>query len=278
MFARYGSTNSEKAIIAFPRNVRVPYHVAMTGSHISPNKEGRKALEEGHFVSKKNGVHRFLPRSRVTTVPSGSRFKVKNPYVFVQGDVLQITQPVAVLAVTGTTAAGITINETRTFNYTPVGAANPTEAATMIATYFNSLPDISSTLELISMGANIYFYSPVSMKPVTFTPSGSLGTTATTTVLTTTPIGTLQAIDLVTEELILGAAVAGTLPVGSVVGVSQDEVLGIFSHSVDYTSGGITGNTIGVIDEAKVYKLHLPHWDNSLTYECPRLHIREVWS
>ncbi len=278
MFARYGSTTAEKAIIAYPRNIRVPYHVAMTGKHISPNKEGRKALEEGHFVSKKNGVHRFLPRSKVTVAPNGARLKVKNPYVFIPGDVLQITQPMAVLAVSGVGEAGLTINETKTFKYTPVGAANATEAASMISKYFNMLPDISKVLELIPMGANIYFYSPASIPPVTFTPSGTLGTTETTTVLTTTPIGTIQAIDLETEELILSGNAAGTLPVGSVVGVPQDEVLGIFPHSVDYTSGGITGNTIGVIDEAKVYKLALPHWDNSINYECPRLHIREVWS
>jgi len=278
MFARYGSTTAEKAIIAYPRNIRVPYHVAMTGKHISPNKEGRKALEEGHFVSKKDGVHRFLPRSKVTVSPSGSRLKVKNPYVFVQGDMLQISQPMAVLAVSGVAEAGLTINETKTFKYTPVGAANATEAASMIAKYFNMLPDISSVLELIPMGANIYFYSPSAIPPVTFTPSGTLGTTPTTTVLTTAPIGTIQAIDNETEEIILGGAASGTLPVGSVVGVPQDEVLGIFPHSVDYTSGGITGNTIGVIDEAKIYKLALPHWDNSITYECPRLHIREVWS
>lgn len=278
MFARYGSTNAEKAIIAYPRNIRVPYHVAMTGKYISPNKEGRKALEEGHFVSKKNGVYRFLPRSRVTVSPSGARFKVKNPYVFFPGDILQVTQPVAVLAVSGVGQAGITINQNRTFTYIPVGAANATEAASMIAKYFNSLPDISDVLELISLGANIYFYSPLAIPPVTFTPSGTLGTTVTTTVLNTVPIGTVQAIDIETEELILGGNAAGTLPIGSVVGVAQDEILGIFPHSVDYTSGGITGNTIGIIDEAKIYKLALPHWDNSITYECPRLHIREVWS
>ena len=278
MFARYGSTTSEKAVIAYPRNIRVPYHVAMTGRYISPNKEGRKALEEGHFVSKKNGVYRFLPRSRVTVSPSGARLKVKNPYVFFPGDVLQLIQSVAVLVVSGVGQAGITINGNKTFTYTPVGAANATEAATMIAKYFNSLPDISNVLELVSLSDSVYFYSPGAIPPVTFTPSGTLGTTVTTTVLTTAPIGTLQAIDLVTEELILGGSVAGTLPIGSVVGVPQDEVLGIFPHSVDYTSGGITGNTIGVIDEAKINKLALPHWDNSITYECPRLHIREVWS
>lgn len=278
MFARYGSTTSEKAVIAYPRNIRVPYHVAMTGRFISPNKEGRKALEEGHFVSKKNGVYRFLPRSRVTVSPSGARLKVKNPYVFFPGDVLQLIQSVAVLVVSGVGQAGITINGNKTFVYTPVGAANATEAATMIAKYFNSLPDISNVLELVSLSDSVYFYSPGAIPPVTFTPSGTLGTTVTTTVLTTAPIGTLQAIDLVTEELILGGSVAGTLPIGSVVGVPQDEVLGIFPHSVDYTSGGITGNTIGVIDEAKINKLALPHWDNSITYECPRLHIREVWS
>ena len=278
MFARYGSTTAEKAVIAYPRNIRVPYHVAMTGRFISPNKEGRKALEGGHFVSKKDGIHRFLPRSRVTVSPSGARFKVKNPYVFFPGDVLQLIQPVAVLAVSGVGQAGITINGNRTFTYTPVGAANATEAATMIAKYFNSLPDISDVLELTSLGANIYFYSPLAIPPVTFTPSGTLGTVVTTTVLTTAPIGTLQAIDLVTEEIILGGSATGTLPIGSVVGVAQDEVLGIFPHSVDYTSGGITGNTIGIVDEAKIYKLALPHWDNSLTHECPRLHIREVWS
>lgn len=278
MFARYGSTKAEKAIIAYPRNIRVPYHVAMTGKYISTNKQGRKALEEGHFVSKKDGVHRFLPRSRVTTTVSGNRFKVKNPYVFVAGDMLYILSPVAMLSVTGVGEAGIMLNGNRTFKYTPVGAANATEAAAMISTYFNSQPDIAEQLELISLGANIYFYSPLSQPLVTFTPSGTLGTTVTTTVLTTAPVGTVQAIDMETEEIILGSNAVGTLPINSVVGVPQDEVLGLFPHSVDYTLGGITGNTIGVIDEAKVYKFALPHWDNSITYECPRLHIREVWS
>lgn len=278
MFARYGSTQAEKAIIAYPRNIRVPYHVAITGRHISTNKVGRKALEEGHFVSKKDGVHRFLPRSRVTTTVSGNRFKVRNPYVFVQGDVLYSLNPVAMLTVTGVGEAGITLNGSKTFKFIPVGAANATEAAAMIATYFNNQPVVAEQLELISLGASIYFYSPASIAPVTFTPSGTLGTTVTTTALTTAPIGTVQAIDMVTEEIILGSNAVGTLPINSVVGVPQDEVLGVFPHSVDYTPGGITGNTIGIIDEAKLYKLALPHWDNSITYECPRLHIRAVWS
>ena len=278
MFVRYGSTDSEKAIIAYPRNIRVPYHVYMTGKHISPNKEGRRALVEGHFVSKKDGVHRFLPRSRVTTTPSGNRFKVKNPYVFVPGDTLYIIQPVAVLSVSGVGEAGITINKNRTFKYTPVGAANTTEAASMIASYFNSQPDIAELLELISSGANISFYSPISQPLVTFTPSGTLGTTETTTAVNTTPIGTIQAIDIETEEFIFASNVTATLPINAVVGVPQDEVLGIFTHSVDYTAGGITSQHFGVIDEAKVYKLALPHYDNSLVYECPRLHVREVWS
>ena len=278
MFARYGSTKAEKAIIAYPRNIRVPYQVAITGRHISTNKVGRKALEEGHFVSKKDGVHRFLPRSRVTTTVSGNRFKVRNPYVFVQGDVLYSLNPVAMLTVTGVGEAGITLNGNRTFKCIPVGAANATEAVGMIAAYFNNQPEITQQLELIPLGANIYFYSPLSQPLVTFTPSGTLGTTVTTTVPNDVPIGTVQAIDIETEEIILGADAVGTLPIDSVVGVPQDEVLGVFPHSVDYTPGGITGNTIGVIDEAKLYKLALPHWDNSITYECPRLHIRAVWS
>lgn len=277
MFARYGTTNSEKAIITYPKNVRVPYHVSITGQYISPNKEGRKALPEGMFISKKNGVHRFLPRSKVIATPSGSRLKVSNPYVFFPGDVLMVSNPVAVLAVSGVGEAGITLNS-KTYKYTPVGAANATEAATMIANYFNGLDNISRSLDLVASGANVYFYSPSGQPLVTFTPSGTLGTTETTTAAVTTPIGTVQSIDLITEELILTAAVVGTLPINSVVGVPQDEVLGIYPHSVDYTSTGITGQNIGVVEEAKVYKLHLPHYDNSLVYECPNIEAREVWS
>ena len=277
MFARYGTTNSEKAIITYPRNVRVPYHVPMTGKHISPNPQGRRALVEGHFVSKKDGVHRFLPRGKVVAPPSGNRLKIANPYVFVPGDVLQIVNPMATLTVSGVGEAGITLKN-QTFKYTPVGAANATEAATMIAKYFNALPSITKDLELVAEGTNMYFYSPIGQPLVTFTPSGTLGTTETTTALVTAPIGTIQAIDIETEEFILAAPVSGTVPVGSSIGVPQDEVLGIYPHSVDFTDGGILGQNIGIVEEAKIYKLHLPYYDNSLMYECPNLEAREVWS
>jgi len=277
MFVRYGSTEAEKAIIAYPRNIRVPYHVYMTGKHISPNKEGRRALEEGHFVSKKDGVHRFLPRSRVTTTPSGNRLKVKNPYVFVPGDTLQILNPRTELTAFNVGEATLILNN-KTIKYTPVGAANTVEAANMIAIYFNSLPELAMYLEFIPSGDKLFVYSPIGQPPVTFTHSGSIGGATVTTAPETTPIGTIQAIDIETEEFILGSNVVGTLPINSIVGVPQDEVLGVYTHSVDYTAGGITSQHIGVIDEAKIYKLALPHYDNSLVYECPRLHAREVWS
>lgn len=277
MFARYGSTKAEKAIIAYPRNIRVPYHVAMTGRHISTNKQGRKALEEGHFVSKKDGVHRFLPRSRVIAPVSANRIKVKNPYIFVQGDTLQILSPRTELGVFNVGEAIITLNN-KTIRYTPVGAANSVEAATMLANYFNSLTDLTEYLEFIPSADKLFLYSPAGQPSVTFTHSGSIGAGTATTAPENTPIGTVQAVDMETEELILGSNAVGILPVNSVIGVLQDEILGVFPHSVDYTPGGITGNTIGVIDEAKLYKFALPHWDNSITYECPRLHIREVWS
>ncbi len=277
MFARYGSIKTEKAVIAYPRNVRVPYHVPISNQYISRNKEGRNALPAGMFVSKKDGVYRFLPRSRTVAPVSGARLKVSNPYAFVPGDVLVITNPMATLAVSGVGEAGITYNN-KTFKYTPAGAANATEAATMLAKYFNSIPDLNNYLEIVASGASLYFYSPVGMPLVTFTPSGTLGTTATTTALVTAVVGTIQAIDAITEEFILASNAVGTIPVGSTVGVNQDEILGIYPHSVDFTVGGVTGQNIGVVDEAKVYKLALPHYDNSLIHACPRIHAREVWS
>lgn len=273
MFVRYGSTEAEKAIIAYPRNVRVPYHVYMTGKHISPNKEGRRALVEGHFVSKKDGVHRFLPRSRVTTTPSGNRFKVKNPYIFVPGETLYILNPRVEIGIFDTGEVVLTLDN-QTTKYTPVGAANTVEAATMIANYFNSLPEIAKSLEFVSSDGKLYVSSPTNRDDVTF---NFKGTNMTTTPINT-PIGTIQAIDIETEEFIFAANVTANLPINTVIGIPQDEVLGIYTHSVDYTAGGITSQHIGVIDEAKVYKLALPHYDNSLVYECPRLHVREVWS
>lgn len=277
MFARYGSINSEKAVIAYPRNVRVPYHVPLSNTHISRNKEGRNALPAGMFVSKKNGVYRFLPRSRTVAPVSGNRLKVSNPYCFVPGDVLEITNPVATLAVSGVGEAGITYNN-QTFKTTPVGAANATEAAGILAKYFNSIPALNMDLEVLASGANLYFYSPLGKPLITFKPSGTLGTTETTTALVTTPVGTIQAIDSITEEFILASNAVGTLPIGSTVGVTQDEILGLYPHAIDYTSGGITGQNLGIVDEAKVYKLALPHYDNSIIHACPRIQAREVWS
>jgi len=277
MFARYGTTNSEKAIITYPRNVRVPYHVPLSGKYISPNKEGRRSAVEGHFVSKKNGEHRLLPRAKVVALPAGNRLKVSSPYIFVPGDVLMILNPTTTLTITGVGQAGVMINN-QTFTYTPVGAANATEAGTMIAKYFNSLPSLNQNLEFVAEGTSLYVYSPIGKEVVTVTPSGTLGTTAVTTVPITAPIGTIQAIDIETEEFILAAPVSGTLPVGSVIGVPQDEVLGIYPHSVDFTAGGILGQNVGIVEEAKVYKLHLPHYDTSLMFECPNIEAREVWS
>lgn len=277
MFARYGSINSEKAVIAYPWNIRVPYHVPISNMHISKNKEGRNALPAGMFISKKNGVHRFLPRSRTVAPVSGNRLKVSNPYCFIPGDVLEITNPMSTLVVSGVGEASITYNN-QTFKYTPAGAANATEAAGMLAKYFNNISNLNSDLEVVASGASLYFYSPIGRPLVTFKPGGTLGTTETTTALVTTPVGTIQAIDAITEEFILASAAVGTLPVGSILGVTQDEILGMYPHAVDFTAGGITGQNIGVVEEAKLYKLALPHYDNSLIHACPNLHAREVWS
>lgn len=277
MFTRFGRVDAEKAIIAYPRGIRTPFHVSLSGKYISRNKQGKNALPEGMFVSKKNGEHRFLPRARVIAPTSGSRIKVGNPYCFVPGDVLEILNPSAMLTVSGVGEAGITFNN-QTFKYVPVGAANATEAATILAAHFNRIPNLSKNLEFIATGANLYVYSPAGRPLATFTPSGTLGSTVTTTAANTVPVGTVSSIDPLTEEIVLGSAVVGTLPVGSSIGVPQDEVLGIFPHSIDFTEGGVTGRALGVVHKAYIYKLHLPYYDNSLVYECPDLEAREVWS
>lgn len=277
MFTRYGKVTQDKAIIVYPRGIRTPYHVSLTNKYISRNKEGRNALPEGMFVSKKNGEFRFLPRARVTAPVSGNRIKVANPYCFVQGDVLQILNPSAMLTVSGVGEAGITYNN-QTFRFTPVGAANATEAAAILAAEFNRVPSLNKDLEFVNQGANLYAYSPAGKPLVTFTPSGTLGTTQTTTVANTVPVGTVSSIDPVTEEIILGSAAVGTLPVGSSIGVPQDEVLGVYPHSIDFTPGGVTGQILGIVDKAYLYKRHLPYYDNALIHECPDLEARDVWS
>lgn len=280
-FKRYRTYESEGDIFQVPHGTRTTKSAMVTNAYISTDKEGLKQLPAGIFIAKVfdsngNTIFRPLPHATVTVASSTSspRFKVAMPYVLYSGDQLFITDSYTTLTV-GSTAIGTLTYAGQTVSYTPTGAANVTEAATKWASYLNTT-SLSRTFRFLSSADKLYVLTNDGFSALQVTPTGGLGTTAVTTAVNSTAIGTVQSIDTTTEEVVLTANAAVVVPVGFNVGAKVNEIYGLYSHSLVFTDYR-SEIDCAIVDEAKLKKARLPFWAEYIRLDCPRLEARYQW-
>lgn len=258
-------------ILHVPHGYRTARSAQIDRKWVSANTQSLFELPAGMFIAKTrdsngNTVFRPLPHARVSVAATTSspRFKVEMPYMFVPGDVLNIVAPVASITV-ASTALGTLNAMGQTFTYTPIGAANVTEAASKWVDYLANTV-LAKYYTFVAVGTAIVVFENNLSKTSTLTPTGGLGTTAATTALNTTVIGTVSQIDPVTEEVVLTANSAIALPVGYCVGVLVDDIYGFYVHSMMFSA--FTGSVmdIAVGHQGQLKKSRLPYWSEYIKH------------
>lgn len=280
-FNRYRQYDSEGQVFHVPHGIRTPRSAKIFKKHVSSNKMSNFELPAGMFIAivkddTGTPIFRPLPHAIVSTAAttSSNRFKVKMPYMFVPGDVLTITAPVASITV-ASTALGTLTASGQTYTYTPTGAANPTEAAVKWAEYLNNTA-LKQDYTFLAAGTTLTVFENDLAKTSTLTPTGGLGTTAATTAKNTTPIGTIARIDNSTEEVVLNANASVALPVGYPVGVQIDTIYGVYGHAIvfnDYRDN----MDIAVVHECCLKLSMLPFWSNYIKNYLPRVEAQDKY-
>lgn len=258
-------------VLHVPHGYRTARSAQIDRKWISANKQNQFELPAGMFIasakdSQGNSIFRPLPHAKVSVAATtgSARFKVEMPYMFVPGDVLYVIAPTASITVASTALGTLTANG-QTFTYTPTGASNVTEAATKWVEYLNSTV-LAKSYNFTSSGAVINVFETNLGKTSNLTPTGGLGTTAATTALNTTAIGTIAQIDNVTEEIVLTANSSVALPVGHCIGVRVDDVYGFYVHSIVFTEYSGSPIDIAVGHQGQLKKSRLPYWADYIKY------------
>lgn len=280
-FNRYRQYESEGQVFHVPHGIRTTRSAKLLKKFVSINKMSNFELPAGMFIARTkdtNGdtVFRPLPHATVTTASTTSspRFKVKMPYSLVAGDVLNIIEPYATITV-ASTALGTLTAAGQTYTYTPTGASTAAEAATKWVEYLNNTA-LANVYRFVANAEIITVFENDLNKTSTLTPTGGLGTTAATTALNTTEIGTVASIDPETEEVVLAANAAVAVPVGYSVGAKVDDIYGLYGHAIvfnDYRQN----MDIAVVDEGKLKLSVLPFWSNYIKNYLPRVEARDKY-
>lgn len=280
-FNRYRQYESEGQVFHVPHGIRTPRSAKLLKKFVSINKTSNFELPAGMFIAKTKdatgeSVFRPLPHAIVTTAATTSspRFKVKMPYMFVAGDVLNIIEPFATITVASTALGTLTAGG-QVYTYTPTGASTAAEAATKWVEYLNNTA-LANDYRFVANGAIITVFENNLNKTSTLTPTGGLGTTAATTALNTTAVGTVASIDPETEEVVLAANAAVAVPVGYAVGVKVDDIYGVYGHAIvfnDYRQN----MDIAVAHECCLKLSVLPFWANYIKNYLPRVEARDKY-
>lgn len=281
-FTRYRQYESEGQVFHVPHGIRTTRSAKIYKKYVSINKSSNFELPPGMFIARAkdaNGdvVFRPLPQATVTTASttSSTRFKVKMPYMFVAGDVLKVIEPYGTLTVASTALGTLTTAGGQVYSYTPTGASTAAEAATKWVDYLNNTA-LANEYRFVANGAIITAFENNLNRTSTLTPTGGLGTTALTTALDTTTVGTVASIDPDTEEVVLAANAAVAVPVGYVVGVQVDDIYGIYSKAIVFNDFR-DNMEIAVADECKLKLSVLPFWANYIRNYLPRVEARDKY-
>jgi hypothetical protein len=227
----------DKPILRSAENIVAIQAVAISDVDVSFNEKGKKAVPAGMWLSKVNGLGRFLPRAKVTTAaPIGStQIAVNLQQVFKIGDSLKYLEEKAVLTLGGTYVIGNNIyflfdNGSLAYSVTDTTPAN---VAIGLAAYINA----STQLEVraVAVGSTVELYS-VRGGSISLSTNSAAGTVVVTTPYTAAGyIGTITAINYATSTLMVSAPTTQALAVGALIGSPVDEIVGFHETSVDFS-------------------------------------------
>lgn len=250
---------------------------------VSPDAKGRRTVAPGTFIvecfdDNGNVVDRAWPASYVNTaLTTGTNLvDAATPYVFIPGDVLLIQEPYVTATVSATTVGSFTYKG-RVYSYTPVGAADPGEAAVQHAAYFNKTA-LARDFKFVADETNavVYVAAADGVTALSITAGGALGAGALNLAVNNTAVGTVLAFEVGTGKLILTANAAVAVPAGLSVGVSINRVKGLHSHPMHIELTDIPEKQIGILNKGRVKASALKYWNGQVGIDLPQIDIANI--
>lgn len=249
----------------------------ITSTYITPNNELKLQVPAGLFVANVNGVDRFLPRTKTSTLitAASSTTFTASPYnIFVPGDVLYTVEPYVTLTITASTAAqtqtitvdGLTATATAT-------TSNVTTTATEVAAAINATAGLNQKVYALSSAGVVFIYAKDGETLYSVTEGGTVTATlsASTMSYNTTAVGTIGSIASATGVVTLTGAAGVTVPIGANLGVAGiQEIKGLHIHAIDFTV--IKSRPISLYSVASAVRTQfLPYFDFTLIKKFPKI-------
>lgn len=272
---------TDKAIIAFADGVQTPISLTIGDEFITAGATtaGRKTVPAGLFVAKTfSGAFRFLPRVKALTSSLLSATLSVNPaYLLVPGDVITALQFRHGFTLTGTFAVGESLDIVLNNSLTKIVF---TSAGLPIAAVIESINNsaLSDTITAIAGGTGevVLLGNKLGISfSLAVADNSTTGTiTAGSAITGYQPIGTVISVAPSTNTVVLAAASAFNVFAGMSLGVITQEVLGLYTHSIDFTNAPSKDLAI-CIGANGVYKTCLPYIDEDLLIQFSALNIRD---
>lgn len=284
-WTRKESHISDPPILAFADNVSTPYSITLLDDKVNLDASGKRTFPAGMIICKIGSEYRLLPRGTTAaaiTASSTTSFTVSPYQGFYAGDVLSSILPFTTVTAAGTYAntetATVTIDGRATVS-TFTGTPTLTQVAAQIATDINNNDAVNQLVTAVASAAIVYIFGSngTTLRTVTASETATAGTltAGAAALVANAPVGTVQSVVQTTGNTgtITLTAVAGTtLPIGTAVGVLVDELYGIYPTSQDLTD--LAEVCIAPIEEGKIWRGSLPHWDGDLARRLPNLLVR----
>jgi hypothetical protein len=294
-YVRHGKEYTQgPSVIYSHRGKETPTSATLDLDNFPKNSEGVAQIPAGSFIvemfnSDGDIINRCLPSAKLANAVTTSDTELtiarqieKYPYVpFLVGDILKITHGFAKFTVSATTAGSVTIFG-QTLTFTPTGATDVNEAATMFAEHFSKrLVGLYHKIKVLAYEDDLYFVAEDKSQTFTITPDGTNiinpgGTPGDplTTAVENTAIGTVSQVDLENNKVTLAAASTLAIPEGMAIGAEYLSIKGLLETGIELRSEFPSENH-GLVTGGSVYKLRIPYWEESINQILPKLTVRE---
>ncbi len=249
----------------------------ITSQFLTPNSDLKLLVPAGLFVANVNGVDRFLPRTKVNTLITGSTSTsfTASPYnIFVPGGDLFTVEPYVTLTIT---AAAATSTQTITIDgITATATASSTSVnttATEVAIAINATAGLNQKVYALAALGVVFIYAKDGQTLYSVTEGGTAtaNLSAATMSYNTTAIGTIGSVAYATGVVTFTAAASATVPVGANLGLAGiQEIKGLHIHAIDFTV--IKTHSISLYSVASAVRTQfLPYFDYTLIRHFPKI-------
>lgn len=266
-------------VLATENGLRSAPMLTIDVNGVAADALGLKWILPGELIARlPSGFGRIYPASTVTANPvtaSSTSFTVKMANRFAVGEALTIPVPYARLDFGGTWANGDTATLTmdgQSVTYTVVNFTNLTALAAAFATAItNATPAAFRRVEAIAENQYVHLFGARTYAiSVSKTGAGTLTIdTGATALQSGVAVGTVQAIDPITNTVTLTAASLRRLPIGGKIGVATPAtIVGMVLSPWDLTK---SSNDVAAYTSATVYGARLPYWDKAISALLPEI-------